>query len=299
MTEPGRPTSPRFGSIKGKLMDETILEQAIALLSAASPDKPWMTASYLGRKMGGGIEGKRIEQILLAYCREAEDSGDMPKIRYSSLPSRKTLEVLWGAIEHVGTRPLENITQDHVAHDAFDECGDLDRADIFISHSHRDFDAVSAVARHLLEADLVPWLAETHIQKDRHIHEEIIGALGDSQDFLLYLSPNALDSRWTGKEYIYAQQRGIPIYVVGDADVPEIRALLELMLRRETIPNELAERFEAVDRDFLYFLTEDNEGIIETFAYTSEPEETSLPDGVRPVTELASRIRARRGDRAD
>lgn len=280
-------------------MDETILNRAITLLSAASPDKPWMTANYLGRKMGGDIEGSRIEQILLSYCRAAEDGGDIPKIRYSSLPSRKTLEVLWGAIEHVGTRPLENITQDHVAHDAFDDFGDLSRADIFISHSHRDFDAVSTVARHLLEADLVPWLAETHIQKDRHIHEEIIAALGASQDFLLYLSPNALDSRWTGKEYIYAQQRGIPIYVVGDADDPASRALLEVMLRHETIPNELAEHFDSVDRDFLHFLTEDNDGIIETFAYTRKPKETAIPDGIRSVTELASRIRARRGVHAD
>ena len=85
------------------------------------------------------------------------------------------------------------------------------------------------VATVLLQNDVVPWLAETHIEQGEHINEEIIRALRASQAFLLFLSPNALNSRWTGKEYLNAKHRDIPIFVVVDIDFEETRTVLELM----------------------------------------------------------------------
>jgi len=275
-------------------MNDSLLEQVVAVLSAASSKKPWMTASYIARKIGNPVNGERIEQALLAHCRNAEDIRKTPLVRYSSLPSRKTLKVLWGAIEKVGSRKLYNITKDHVADDSFADFDNLDKADVFISHSHHDYIAVMDVAKHLLQNEIMPWLAETHIEQGKHIHEEIISALGVSQDFLLYLSPNALDSRWTGKEYLYAVKRGIPIFVVADIDFSEIAKLLAVMGNHKQMNGHVAQQFTSFDPDFLRFLIQDNERIVEMFAYSKDLANKLLPENVRPYTELPSSIRARR-----
>ena len=274
--------------------NDSLFNQVVSILSAASYDKPWMTASYIARKIGNRFDGKQIEEMLLAYCRDAEDSGGNLRVRYSSLPSRRTLEVLWGAVEKVGSRRLENITQDHVADDSLVEFECLDQADVFVSHSHRDYTAVMAVAKYLLQNGVVPWLAETHIGQGEHIHEEIISALSSSQDFLLYLSPNALDSRWTGKEYNYALNRKIPIFIVADIDSSEIKELLDAMHRRDQTHFDTTEKFTSANSEFINYLIEDPEQIIETFAYShASGIETQFPLA-RPLSELPNCICTRR-----
>ena len=275
-------------------MNNFLLNQVISVLSAASPEKPWMTAKYLASKIGGQVDGKHIEQALLDHCRDTEDAGGTPLVRYSNLPSRRTLEVLWGAIQNVGSRSLENITQDKVADESLARIESLDRADVFLSHSHRDYAAVMAVAKHLLDSDVVPWLAETHIERGQYIHDEIIGALGTCEDFVLYLSPNALVSRWTEKEFHFAAERGIPIFVVADIDFDEITELLHVAETGEPIPAGLEQQFRRVDPDFLRFLVEDRENIIEVFAYSRELRNKTLPGIARPYTELPNSIKDRR-----
>lgn len=275
-----------------------LFDQVVSLLSGASDDKPWMTARYLARRLGNRVDGRQIEDMLLVHCQDAEDNGETPLIRYSSLPSRKTLEVLWGAIEKVGRRPLENITQNHVADDALNEFEALEAADIFVSHSHRDYPAVKTIARYLLQNDIVPWLAETHIEQDKHIHTEIINALGASQDFLLYLSSNALDSRWTGKEYFYAAHRGIPIFIVADIESVEVHELLRAIAGHKPVRSKVTQNFSAASAEFLSHLVEDNNRIVEVFVHSQTLGFDVVHPFARPVSELPSRIRKRRADRS-
>ena len=275
-------------------MSDSLFNQVISILSRATCDKPWMTASSIARETGDRFDGEQIKKMLLAHYREAEDSGVNPKARYSSLPSRRTLEVLWGDFEKVGSRRLENITKDHVADDSLAEFEylDLNQADVFVSHSHRDYTAVMAVAKYLLQNEIVPWLAETHIGQDDDIHEGIINALNSSQDFLLYLSPNALDSRWTVKEYGYALEREIPIFIVADISFSEIRKLLEAM--RDKTHFDTAEKFKSASSESINCLIDDSNRIIETFAYShASGIETQFPPA-RPLSKLPNRIRTRR-----
>lgn len=87
-------------------MRDITLDQVFSIIDAASDEKPWMTALSIARRLGNRTEAKQIEQLLLAHCQDSEDSSQAPIVRYSSLPSRRTLEVLWGAIEKVGLRRM-------------------------------------------------------------------------------------------------------------------------------------------------------------------------------------------------
>ncbi len=278
-------------------MNDSLLDAVTSVLLEASNDKPWMTANYIAGKIACCVDGKQIEEVLLAHCRNTEDRGDVPIVRYSSLPSRKTLEVLWGAIEKVGSRRLENITQDNVVDDSLAKFECLDQADVFLSHSHRDYAGVMTVAKHLLQKDIVPWLAETHIEQDKHIHAEIINALSASQDFLLYLSPNALDSRWTGKEYQYALDRGIPIFIVADIACRDIVALLNAMGEHDRTQFDVTKKFKSASTEFICHLIEDQDGIVEIFAYSQALGVEAVHSFARPANELPDCIRERRNRR--
>jgi hypothetical protein len=275
-------------------MNDSLFDEVASVLSGASNEKPWMTANYIAGKIASRVDGQQIEETLLAHCRDTENRGEVPIVRYSSLPSRTTLEVLWGAIEKVGPRKLASIIQDNVADDSLAEFECLDQADVFLSHCHRDYAGVMAVARHLLQNDIVPWLAETHIEQDKHIHEEIISALGTSQGFLLYLSPNALDSRWTGKEYHYALNGGIPIYIVADITFRDIRDLLNAMGRHDRTQFDATRMFNSASSEFTSHLIKDHNRIVETFAYSQALGVEVVHSFARPLVELPDCIRERR-----
>lgn len=283
-------------------MSNNIFNQVFTILSDTSPDKPWMTARGIASRLRNRVDRVQIEQILLAHCKECEDKGLPLRVRYSSLPSRSTLDVLWGAIEKVGSRRLENITQDHVVDGSLAEFESLDKADVFLSHSHRDYDAVMAVATLLLQEGVVPWLAETHIGQGEHIHEQIIGALGASQAFLLFLSPHALDSRWTGKEYVNARSRGIPVFVVANIDFEEITAILKAIRGKKSPTDGFLRRFKQGAREFINNLITDEGHIIETFAYSFQPISASAMAKLhpaRPLGDLPSAIRANISEKTD
>ncbi len=282
-------------------MTEISLDRVFSILAAASSDKPWITARGIARRLGDRVDGVQIEQLLLSYCRDCEDKGLAPTVRYSSLPSRKTLEVLWGTIEKVGSRRLENITKNDLADDSLGDFEELAQADVFLSHSHRDYEAMMAVGTLMLQHGVIPWLAETHIQQGEHVHDEIIRALDVSQTFLLFLSPHALDSRWTGKEYMNARSRGIPIFVVANIDFDEITQILESMHGKKPRNRRFPGKFKAGARAFVENLISDEDHIVRTFAYSQIPisaSQITQLHPVRPVSELPAAIRLQRTDRA-
>ena len=272
-------------------MSDLAFDDVAAVLKAT--DLRWMTASGIAKKLPiKEVEPTQVESVLIDHCSKREKRRVPPKVRYSSLPSRKTLEVLWGLIERVGFRKLSNITKDDVADESL-SVGEYDgRADVFVSHSHRDYKDVMKVAEGLLKEDIVPWLAETHIGRGDHIHEKIIDALGAVDVFLLFLSPNALDSRWTGKEYGIACKKSIPIFVVGNIEFPEIGKILRAMGRHDKGNSPVVDKVRGDVRQFLKDLIADKHGLVETYGYSSKA--ADMP-GVRPLTEMPSAIRKHLG----
>jgi len=207
-----------------------MLERAILTLKGASEEKPWMTAKTLSKKLKLP-DHSHLEKCLIDYV--TSENGVSPEIRYSNLPSRESLSILWGHSNLVGSKPLQNLTKDNIAHpipstptliqDKLEEDGVDSTTSVsylFFSHSHKDFEPVLEISDKLLQKDIPIWLAETHIQQGEYIHEEIICAFQKSVGLLLYLSNNALASRWTGKELSQAACRKMPIYViVEDKDI--------------------------------------------------------------------------------
>ena len=167
-----------------------------------------------------------------------------------------------------------------------------DRADVFLSHSHRDYQAVMNLAVSLLDSDIVPWLAETHIQQGDHIHDRIIDALDSIDVFLLFLTPNALDSRWTGKEYGAALRNGIPIFVVGNIDFTETEHILRLLHCNSQVDS-LLNNVQGDVRHFLHDLIEDKGHIVQTFWYSGKSSSPSMtfPTGILPHSKLPLAVR--------
>ena len=122
-----------------KDMESELFKEVLEVLSSAKKGKAWMTVKYIAKKINQPENSNKIEQELIHYLERTADNNSEPMIRYSSLPSRKSLEVLWGAVDRIGTRRLESITQDHIADDSLDDLGDIENADVFVSHSHRDY----------------------------------------------------------------------------------------------------------------------------------------------------------------
>lgn len=256
-----------------------------------------MTAGYIARKIGGSTEGPRVEEVLLAHIRHSEENGLEPMVRYSSLPSRRTLEVLWGATEIVGLRRVESIRKTNVADDTFDQFEDLDEADVFLSHSHRDYDSVMEVASLLVRGGVFPWLAETHLGQGDHINDGIISALTGSQLFILFLTPNALGSRWTGKEYMNARSRGIPIFIVADIRSSLVRSIVESIHHGSRLDDDSRDALQSGAREFISHLLADRQDMVECFTYPEEAD--SLFSGMRTVGELPKLIRSCRTGNPD
>lgn len=192
------------------------------------PGKPWMTARMLACRLGID-EGFStiIEESLLNYYKETIKKNESLLIRYSSLPSKKTLEVLWGHIDHVGQRKLLDIKKTDLADDSLEIDPEVKCADVFISHSFKDYSDVIGIAKLLQSRNIKPWLAETHIQQGEHIHEEIINALVRTKYLILYLTESSMLSRWTGKEYLYAVSKGIKIIVIADCRSLKINLIMK------------------------------------------------------------------------
>jgi hypothetical protein len=112
--------------------------------------KPWMTARLLARKVGlAESSAHEVEESLLNYYKKILGTSQVPEIRYSSLPAKGTLEVLWGHTKFVGNRQVYELKKTNVADDSLDVDQDITTADIFISHSFKDYNDVIQIGKML------------------------------------------------------------------------------------------------------------------------------------------------------
>lgn len=268
------------------------IQQIHSALIKANRQKPWMTARRISEICK--LEIGETEKLLLAHMTETQKRDSIPKIRYSNLPSKKTLEVLWGAVDQpkVGmrsTKPLQRT-------DPIDTSlgiEDLTEANIFFSHSHKDYEKVIQIAKHLVAQGFSPWLAETHVQQGSSINEEIIDAMEDSQVFLLFLSTNSLNSRWAGKEYGKAASRKIPIFVIADSGCSNSCRLVECLAKGQGLESlDEKARPQGAAGDFFRNLSEDKNNLTKYFYWPTENAKSNsdTDSAVRRFSQLANQL---------
>ena len=231
-----------------------------------------MTAKRIAGKFG--LTVAKTQELLRDHISKAWQENTNPKIRYSNLPSKRTLQVLWGAVSNVGMRPLMPLTRTGETDESLADIELWDSANIFFSHSHRDYDKVIYIAKSLTNSGFSPWLAETHIDWGADINAEIVPALSNADAFLLYLSANGLNSRWTNKEYEFAVQNlRIPIFIVADNDDSILKLVCKLADNKEA--NGDSDELEGTSRDFYESLQKHRNDAkyfqLEKFDSTQEP----------------------------
>ncbi len=222
--------------------DLEILDSTINLLKRRDGSKPWITATTISKKLNEEISSECVEKILLKHMEEKKEETE---VRYSTLPHKETLEVLWGHTSHqkVGPREVNPLYRNDDVLKLFciNNPAEIDDEDargfdiefmkngskVFFSHSFKDFKIVKSIAQYLVQNEILPWLAETHIPKGEHINEAVISALTKSQHFLVYLSKNALNSRWTGKELGRAISQEINVSIIIDCNNSNLKEMVQ------------------------------------------------------------------------
>jgi hypothetical protein len=96
----------------------------------------------------------------------------------------------------------------------------MNKYDIFISYSRKDFDEVNAFVNILQKQipTLTYWFDITGIESGDEFEDKIISAINNSSYVLFALSENSILSKWTKDEVIYAKNIGkkvIPILLKG------------------------------------------------------------------------------------
>ena len=281
--------------------DDQKTQIILDILESANPDKPWMTAKRIASKSDLAVE--QTQELLLDHIAKSWEENGTPKIRYSNLPSKKTLQVLWGAVSQpkVGIRPLKPLARTDEIDDALNDVVDRASANIFFSHSHKDYDKVIRIAKSLAHAGFSPWLAETHIDLHEDINKEIEQAIGRAEAFLLFLSKHTLNSRWTGKEYGLALTAGdpdavkrlkIPIFVIADDDT-SICELVGQLTRSEKNRSDLPTELTGAAREF-YESLEDHRYQAKYFKLINaelDSDELHLESIVEPFNEGFAQLR--------
>lgn len=178
----------------------------IETLENLNPERPWMTAKGLSMRINRLDKSKHSEDAIATVLRSMEEQA-ASKIRRSKLPSAKSLDPLWGHLDHVGKKVVPPTNKMHLADSFFDEeVMDLDpNAPVcFLSHSHKDIDAVINIGKKIAELSYYPWTAEVDIEQESPINTSIIEALKEVDLFVVYITENSLKSIWTKKEFEFA-----------------------------------------------------------------------------------------------
>jgi hypothetical protein len=78
------------------------------------------------------------------------------------------------------------------------------KREVFLSHSSKDHDFVTRLARVLKRHKIRYWYSATHIAGAKQWHDEIGDALARCDWFLVVLTPDSVRSPWVKRELLYA-----------------------------------------------------------------------------------------------
>lgn len=208
----------------------TAVEKAGELLRDR-PRFPWKTAAWLSRELRK--HGVRVAPGALEAALLGEAGRDGRQVRYSVYPGRRTLDLIWGHVDHVGDRaslPPPTLEPDPALAEQLGEiapCAVPDGAPwCFLSHNFHDVRTALAVRKELIGRGYGVWLAETEILQGEMITASVQEGLGRADVFVVLMSGNALASRWVLKESgVAIRQLAHPPVVVVDGAEPAVASL--------------------------------------------------------------------------
>ncbi len=164
----------------------------------------WATSEKLIEAAGlAGISPAELDRALAEHYKQAPQ----PVIRFSTLPDRYTLDVLWGHVDRVGERPVVDIYRADAPLPEEGDKGALE-ANMFISYSFEDSEVALGLSRKLVQHQMRAWLAEVEILSRAHINETVRNAITELPAFGVLITDNTLQSTWSAKEIDFALQQG-------------------------------------------------------------------------------------------
>lgn len=174
--------------------DDDLVSQASEILLSRNPDKPWMTATGLSRRLKE--EPAKIESILKEHTQKPGR-----KIRYSYYPSKETLDILWGHVANVGeprNLPALDRLDEPVEYSTPPE--DKDAPRFFISHNYRDLEHIIELRGRLIAKCYDVWIFESEIPQGSQIPDSVREAIERCEFFISYISARSIGSLWVQKE---------------------------------------------------------------------------------------------------
>ncbi|TNE47894.1 MAG: TIR domain-containing protein [Bacteroidetes bacterium] len=180
-------------------MEPELLTAILACLNDANRPK-WATSATLIRNLHLPFDTpEALDGALVRYYQQTEN----PELRFSTLPSVKSLEVLWGSISRVGSRKVLDIykTDDALLPEGQEA---RRRPNLFLSYSFKDSALVLELSRKLWAYGLYAWIAEMEILRHEHINAAVIEAIEALPFFGVFITHNSLGSSWSAKEVEFA-----------------------------------------------------------------------------------------------
>lgn len=221
-------------------MDTQQLNKIINYLTSRDNYK-WATSEKLIRSTGlTGISPGELDRALADHYKQAPQ----PLIRFSTLPSRKTLNVMWGHVSRVGKRPVVDIYR---ADGPLQEATHKDalETNMFISYSFADSEVALGLSGKLSKYNVWAWIAEMEILRRDHINEAVRNAITALPAFGVLITDNTLRSTWSAKEIDFALQQGKEVLGFLCLERRErVRALVESgMDGQSTVRRDIFNRF--------------------------------------------------------
>ena len=209
---------------------EEAFKLACEILPSRQERFAWKTAKYLSKQLrerGCAIGKKECEDLLIEHSKSRKRV-----VRYSSFPAKKSLDLLWGHISLVGElKTLPSIDLD-TEHEFYDPCNVPENAPwCFFSHSHQDLRPVLEIRAKLVKRGYGVWIFEAEIAEQARITDEVQKGLDRSKIFIVYVSRQALCSRWVLKEMLVAfNAQHLKHYIVVNGKDPDLVSFFQKWL---------------------------------------------------------------------
>ena len=179
----------------------------------------WRTASNLINTIPelNQISPLDLDQALYEVYESKENS----LIRFSTLPSKKSLDVLWGHVDRVGKRKVISIYNQLDLSRPFQTENDAEK-NAFISYSFNDSEKIVQLAETLESIGVKAWYAEADITNMAHINNSVREAIQALPILITLVTESLLLSRWSLKEIQYAMNNECKVFCILDNIYPEI-----------------------------------------------------------------------------
>jgi hypothetical protein len=204
------------------MSDKEIVDRAIGVLRKKYRGWNWRTNNGLAKEIG--VEPKILRKVLSEHASTSDRV-----ITFSNLPSRKTIDILWGLVENVGDNFNKPSLKRVDSPETSFEVEVIKPPYAFLSHNSIDSQLALELAIILNENDVKCWLFECHIGHGRIIIDAVRKAMRECHSIIALVTRNSVGSLWVQKEFAYSyDQLQKPVFLILDG---KDEILIEFVLR--------------------------------------------------------------------